>query len=127
MTHDEHLRLKAWLHERLDFLEPDPAFVAKQCNTLVFLLIQFSICLLSSENMITYHFEGLPDCCGTFINIRPLFVIPFEARLSLDFDNDIVGFLQLEIHEKINQKRVGTVKLHSHPSKFVFARDCQGF
>lgn len=48
--------------------------------------------------MITYHFEGLPDGRGTFIYIRPLF-IPFEARLSLDFDDDVVGFLQLE---KIN-------------------------
>jgi len=45
--------------------------------------------------MITYHFEGLPDSRGTFIYIRPLFVIPFEARLSLDFDDDVVGFLQL--------------------------------
>lgn len=49
--------------------------------------------------MITYHFEGLPDGRGTFIYIRPLFIIPFEARLSLDFDDDVVGFLQLE---KIN-------------------------
>ena len=83
-------------HERLDFLEPDPAFVAKRCNTLVFLkLIQLSISLISSKNMITYHFEGLPDSRGTFIYIRPLFVIQFEARLSLDFDDDVVGFLQL--------------------------------
>lgn len=87
-------------HERLDFLEPDPAFVAKWRNALVFLkLIQLLISLISSKNMITYHFKGLPDSCGTFIYIRPLFIIPFEARLSLDFDDDIVGFLQLE---KIN-------------------------
>ena len=54
------------------------------------------------QKYITYYFEGLPDRCSTFINICPLFIIPFEAGLSLDFDDDIVGFLQLDTHEKID-------------------------
>jgi hypothetical protein len=83
-------------HERLDFPEPDPASVAKWGWAFVFLLNQLLISLLRIEEMITYHFEGIPDCGSTFINICPLFVIPFEARLSLDLDDDIVGFLQLE-------------------------------
>ena len=69
-------------HEQLDFLEPDPAFVVKWCNTLVFLLIQLSISLLSSKNMITYYFKGLPDHRSTFINICPL----LSSHLKPDWD-----------------------------------------
>lgn len=56
------------------------------------------------KNIITYLFKSRPYFCSTFIDISSLLIIPLEARLSLDFENDIIGLFQLRMDKTKSPK-----------------------